>query len=60
MNDSLMVKCPKCDGNKLIFSGRYMLVEESGECSPINSLCSFCNGEGKVLQSLRDLTISKN
>ena len=60
MSDNPLVTCPKCDGNKIIFSGRYMLIEESGECNPVNSLCSFCNGEGEVLQSVRDLVISKN
>lgn len=60
MSENPMVTCPKCDGHKIVFSGRYMIIEESGECNPINNFCSFCNGEGKVLQSIKDLGFSKN
>ena len=49
--------CPKCNGEKVVFTGNYKTDEKTGEYKGVTQSCEVCQGSGSILETLRELYI---
>lgn len=57
MSSTKTFVCPKCNGEKAVFIGKYQIDEKTGDYQGVTQTCDVCQGSGNILESLRELYI---